>query len=135
MYKCFNILQTIVSMSHFTFKFSRKLGTSCHSIAMSCMVQLCWSMKEEELLKNTFQVCVISCQCLVATKAKCPKTESDETKTKPFLSFSLEGTLYNVFPDPLELRWSGLIGAMLTILWALSFFTIKHAGYMGYGIR
>lgn len=75
MYKCFNIFQTIVNMRHFTFGFSRKLGTSCNSIATFRMVQLCWSMKEQELLKNTFQVHLISCQFLVATKAKCPKTE------------------------------------------------------------
>lgn len=113
-------------MRNFTFGVSRKLGTSCNSFTTSSMVQLCRSMEEEELLKNTFQVCLISCQCLVATKAKCPKTESNETKTKPFLSFSSEGTLYNVFPNPLELRQSGLIGAMLTILCALYFFTIKQ---------
>lgn len=74
-YKCFNIFQTIVNMRHFTFGFSRKLGTSCNSIATFRMVQLCWSMKEQELLKNTFQVHLSSCQFLVATKAKCPKTE------------------------------------------------------------
>lgn len=34
--------------------------------------------------------------------------------------------MYNVFPNPLELRRSRLIGAMLTILCALSFFTIKQ---------
>lgn len=49
-----------------------------------------------------------------------------ETKTKPFLSFSLEGTLYNVFPTPLVLQRSGLIGAMLTTACTLSFFTINR---------
>lgn len=36
-YKYFNIFQTIINMSHFTFGFSRKLGTSCNSIATSHM--------------------------------------------------------------------------------------------------
>lgn len=131
MYKCFNVFQTIVNMRHFTLGFLRKLWTSCNSIATSRI--LCWSMKEQELLKNSFQVHLISCQFLVATKAKCPKTERQ--RPNHFYHFPRKAHCIMLFSTPLALRRSGLIGAMLTTPCALSFFTIKQdATDMGHGI-
>lgn len=72
------------------------------------------SVREKALLKSAFQNCLIRCQCLVATKANCPKAESNEMKANPFLSFSWEGKSFNAFPNTREFMPFGLVGAILT---------------------